>query len=84
MRIAARLGFTYRTDPAEIEDMLRGNIERRVRREAAREILDLAKADAKLSHIHKGPWGDVEISVKRMARGEPLPDVSELRGGSGA
>ena len=56
-------------------------LERSIRRKMVREILDLAKADANLSHINKGPWGDVDSSVRRLARGEPLPDAKDLRGG---
>jgi hypothetical protein len=84
MRISSRLGFTHKTDPSEIEDALRGTIERRVRRETAREVLELAEAERKLSIAgapNKGPWGDAVTSLRRLARGEPLPRPEELRGG---
>jgi hypothetical protein len=83
-RLASRLGFTYRTDPAEIEDKLRGVIERRVRREAGREILALDVADKAIERTpatNKGPFGDVDTSVRRLARGEQLPRPEDLRGG---
>ena len=37
-----------------------------MRRETAREFLDLDAADKELRHINKGQWGDVEISVRRL------------------
>lgn len=80
LRLAGRLGFDHRTDPAEIEDKLRGVIERQVRRDLAREILALDAKEAKCSR-NKGPWGDIEASVRRIARGEQLPDWRELHGG---
>lgn len=84
-RLQARLGFGHRTDPSEIEDSLRGMVERRVCRETAREILALADAERALSRVgarNKGPYGDVDSSVHRLARGEQLPRLEELRGGS--
>jgi hypothetical protein len=86
-RLASRLGFTHRTDPSEIEDALRGVIERRVRRETAREVLALHEADRMIERkpsTNKGPWGDMRTSLRRLERGEPLPRPEELRGGTGA
>lgn len=56
-------------------------IEQHVRRSMAREVLALDAADHKLTR-NVGPWGDMKTSLKRLARGEELPDVKGLRGGN--
>jgi hypothetical protein len=83
MRISGRLSINHGTDPSEIEDKLRGAIERRVRRDMAREILHLDEVDRQCSR-NVGPWGDVRTSVRRIGRGEALPDWRDLHGGEGA
>ena len=59
-------------------------IARQVRRQVAREILDLDAADRKFppyTEFNHGPYGDADTSLRRLARGEPLPEVKDLRGG---
>jgi hypothetical protein len=82
-RLGARLGFDHRTDPSEIEDHLRGMVESRVRRETAREVIALDEADQKLWEVNHGPFGDMRTSLRRLARGEQLPEARDLRGGTG-
>lgn len=82
-RIASRLGFVHGTDPAEIEDKLRGTIERRVRRDMAREVLHLHQVDRRCIR-NVGPHGHMEVSLNKISRGEPLPDWRDLHGGEGA
>jgi hypothetical protein len=58
-------------------------IERASRRKVAREILALDAADKAIERspaTNKGPFGDVRSSVRRLARGEPLPRPEDLRG----
>jgi hypothetical protein len=83
LKLGARLGFDHRTDPSEIEDKLRGTIERRVRREMAREVLALDAVDGQCAR-NVGPWGCMDASLKRIERGVALPDWRELHGGEGA
>lgn len=63
-------------------------IVRHARREVAREVLALDEADRKFSgrgsQFNHGPYGDMQSSLRRLARGEALPDASELRGGTNA
>ena len=65
------------------EDKLRGAIERRVRRQMAREILHLHRVNRQCTG-NTGPWGSMDISLRRIERGEPLPDWRDLHGGEGA
>jgi hypothetical protein len=84
LNIASRLGFTHRTDPAEVEDLLRGAVERRVRQKAAQEILDLAEADRAFplaSKWNRPPYGDTGSSLRKLSRGQALPRPEDLRGG---
>ena len=83
-RLGSRLGFDHRTDPAVIEDKLRGNVERRVRRQAAREIIHLDQEDRARRARNVGPYGDMQTSLNRLMRGQALPALRELRGGEGA
>ena len=56
-------------------------------RKMARDILALDQEDRNLERKgarNVGPYGDMKTSLRRLARGEPLPDVRELRGGEGA
>ena len=81
-RLGARLNFDHRTDPSEIEDHLRGTVERRVRRETAQEVVALEAEDQRRWERNVGPYGDMRTSLRRLARGEPLPRPEELRGGT--
>ena len=58
-------------------------LERSIRRKMAREILYLHYVDGQCSR-NAGPWGSMDISLKRIERGEPLPGWRELHGGEGA
>jgi len=58
-------------------------IEREVCRRMAREILHLHHVNRQCSG-NAGPWGSMDISLRRIERGEALPDWRELRGGEGA
>lgn len=59
-------------------------LERAICRKMARDILALAAEDEnaeKKGARHAGPYGDMRTSLRRLARGEPLPDAMDLRGG---
>ena len=53
-------------------------IEKAVLREMARRVLALDAADRTLrhqpDHPNKGPWNDMRTTLRRLARGEPIPD----------
>jgi hypothetical protein len=57
------------------------SIEKHVRREMAKEILFLDQADRECTRS-VGPYGSMDVSLQRLARGEPLPYLEILRGGS--
>lgn len=60
-------------------------IDRHIRRHVAREVLALDEAEHTLARNgarNVGPYGDAVLSLRRLARGEPLPDARDLRGGS--
>jgi hypothetical protein len=59
-------------------------IERDVRRRTAREVFALEAEDRKRQDRNRGPYGDIRSSLRRLARGEPLPEPHELRGGDHA
>jgi hypothetical protein len=59
-------------------------IERDIRRKTAREILFLAQVDRERDARNLGPYGCVDASLNRLARGELLPDWRDLRGGTEA
>ena len=54
-------------------------IERAAQRETARHILALDAEDAgrrrQPGHHNKGPWNDMQTSLRRLTRGESLPEV---------
>jgi hypothetical protein len=53
-------------------------IQRDAVRQAARHILALDAADRR-AHApgtpNKGPWNDMQTTLRRLARGEPMPDL---------
>jgi len=54
-------------------------------RDLARHVLALDEADAGSDHNgNKGPWNDARTSLRRLLRGEPLPELppKEARDGS--
>lgn len=56
-------------------------IERAVLQRAAARMLELDAADRSATR-NVGPYGSLDASVHRLLRGQPLPSVPELRGGS--
>jgi hypothetical protein len=57
-------------------------IKRSVQRETARHVLALdacAREQAERTR-NKGPFLDMDTSLRRLARGEPLPDLPEWAG----
>jgi hypothetical protein len=56
-------------------------IEKHVHREVAKEILFLDGIDRECTR-NVGPYGCMDASLQRLARGEPLPYWEDVRGGS--
>ena len=68
-----------------ILDAAAPEFKRRLLRETAREILALDLADRHIERTparNKGPYGDMQSSLRRLVRGEPLPRPEQLRGGN--
>jgi hypothetical protein len=86
--VADYLGTTCQiTEPTQAQPIARAAleaalpvIERAVQRETARHILALDAADlAKQRNV--GPWNDTRTTLRRLARGEPLPDLPTMEKG---
>jgi hypothetical protein len=79
-------GALSATDAARVVlEAVMPRIEDRARRQAAREVLALDDAERKLSRRgprNAGPFGDAVTSLRRIARGEPLPAAADLHGGA--
>lgn len=81
-------GALSATDAARVVlEAVMPQVEDRARRQAAREALALDDAERQLARQgarNAGPYGDAVTSLRRIARGDPLPAVADLRGGDGA